>query len=236
MNARDVRRVDARSGYDLWAATYDTTDNPVVAMDQRHALRTLAPRAGERVLDAGCGTGRHLRALLAAGCQVMGADFSGGMLAVARERAPGALLTRADLQGSLPFRDRVFDAVLCALVGEHLTDLPALFRELARVLADGGRMAFTVYHPRMAAAGIEANFERDGVEYRLGAETHTAEDYVRSIRASGFEAPSSEVFSGDEELVATAPSAARHVGRPLLLVLRARRAATQTQVPGDPAR
>jgi SAM-dependent methyltransferase len=40
--------------------TYDETPNPVVAMDARHTLDALAPKPDEHVLDAGCGTGRHL--------------------------------------------------------------------------------------------------------------------------------------------------------------------------------
>lgn len=221
LNGPRIERVGAREGYDRWAATYDATDNPVVAMDRRHALAALDPRPGERVLDAGCGTGQHLRALAAAGCHVTGVDFSAGMLAVAHTRAPGIGLARADLQNGLPFRAGAFDAVLCALVGEHLADLDACFAELARVLDRGGRLAFTVYAPEMAAAGIEANFTAGGVEYRLGAERHTADDYARTITAAGFSIVSRSLHEGDEALAREAPSARRYVGRPLLLVITA---------------
>ena len=54
---KEVRRVGVREGYDLWAEDYDETANPVVAMDARHTLGALDPRPGERILDAGCGTG-----------------------------------------------------------------------------------------------------------------------------------------------------------------------------------
>ncbi len=224
MSEPRIRRIGPREGYDRWARTYDTTDNPVVAMDQRHALTALAPRAGERVLDAGCGTGRHLRGLVAAGCRVTGVDFSTGMLDVARGRAQRVALVRADLQRGLPFRPGVFDAALCALVGEHLTDLDACFAGLHRALGPGGRLAFTVYAPEMAAAGIEANFTAAGVEYRLGAERHTARDYVRAIEAAGFEIAAREAHAGDEALTRETPSARKYVGRPLLLVITARRA------------
>jgi ubiquinone/menaquinone biosynthesis C-methylase UbiE len=56
-----VERVSVREGYDLWSETYDQTPNPVVAMDARYTLKWLAPRPGEQILDAGCGTGRNLQ-------------------------------------------------------------------------------------------------------------------------------------------------------------------------------
>lgn len=222
--SRRIERVGPREGYDRWAGTYDATDNPVVAMDQRHALATLVPRAGERILDAGCGTGRHLPGLVAAGCRVTGADFSSGMLAVARHRAPGVPLVRADLQRGLPFAAKAFDAALCALVGEHLSDLDACFAEIARVLPPGARFVFTVYAPEMAAAGIEANFESGGVEYRLGAVRHSRDDYVRAAEAAGFADVRAAAYDGDEALARKAPSAIKYVGRPLLLVIEAARA------------
>lgn len=220
---RRIERVGAREGYDRWAETYDATDNPVVGMDQRHALAALRPRAGERVLDAGCGTGRHLRGLLAAGCRVTGVDFSAGMLAVARRRAPGVPLARADLQRGLPFAADTFDAVLCALVGEHLSDLAACFGEIARVMGPGARFVFTVYAPELAAAGSEANFEAGGVEYRLGAELHTGEDYVRAMAEAGLGRIRRAAHAGDEALAREVPSAIKYVRRPLLLVIEATR-------------
>jgi SAM-dependent methyltransferase len=222
VSGRRIERVGAREGYDRWASTYDTTDNPVVGMDQRHAVAALRPRAGERVLDAGCGTGRHLPALLAAGCRVTGADFSDGMLRVALARAPGVPLLRADLQRGLPLGAGVFDAVLCALVGEHLTALETCFSEVRRVLVPGGRLLFTVYAPELAAAGKEANFEVEGIEYRLGAERHRREDYERAMAAAGFADLRSAAFDGDEALAREVPSARKFVGRPLLLIIEAR--------------
>lgn len=217
-----VRRIGVREGYDLWSSAYDATDNPVVALDDRHAVPELAPRAGERILDAGCGTGRHLRRLVSAGSRAVGVDLSAGMLAVARRTAPAAHLVRGDIGRHLPVAGGAFDAALCALVGEHIDDLDALFAGLAGALRDGGRLVFTVYHPELAEDGKEANFTVDGVEYRLGAFRHTVAGYAAAMRAAGFEPPRITEIRGDEALVAAAPSAARYVGRRLLLVLAGR--------------
>ncbi len=199
-----VERVGVRSGYDLWAATYDVTPNPVVAMDARVTVSAVAARAGEQVLDAGCGTGRNLPGLLAAGAVVTGIDFSAGMLRVARlNRHPIVPFVQADMQATWPFRDGAFDVVLCALVGEHLDRLDIVTREIRRVLAPGGRAVFSVYHPAMAEAGKEANFQRDGTEYRLGAIRHTLADYVAAFEQAGFGEIDVEEFVGDEDLART---------------------------------
>jgi len=123
--------------------------------------------------------------------------------------------------GQLPLQGRVFDAALCALVGEHLTNLRVLFRELFASLTRGGRLVFSVFHPEMAAAGIEANFETAGTEYRLGALRHTVADYLDVIDGSGFGDINIREFRGDELLVRDIPWASKYLGRPLLLTVEA---------------
>lgn len=219
------RQIEARPGYDLWAADYDRTPNPVVAMDDRHTLGLLAAHAGERVLDLGCGTGRHLRRLDRAGVRAVGADFSMGMLRVARRHLPAARLVGADLQRGLPFGGARFDAALCSLVGEHLTELHRTLADTARAVRPGGRLVFTVYHPDLAAAGKEANFTRDDVEYRLGAQRWTVEDYRDRIADAGFVDLETSEYDGDDDLADRVPGADRLTGRRVLLAVRARRAA-----------
>ena len=216
-----VARPSVRGGYDLWAETYDATPNAVVALDARVTPALLQPRAGERILDAGCGTGRAFPALLSSGARVCGVDFALGMLRVAQRRFPGVPLAQADLQGHLPFRDAVFDATLCALVGEHLTDLDAVLRELRRVLRPAGRCVFSVYHPAMAAAGKEANFMRGDVEYRLGAVRHSLADYRAAFIRAGFDDLRTHEYLGDDDLVAQTPVARKFLGFPVLLVIEA---------------
>jgi SAM-dependent methyltransferase len=218
-----IERPDVRAGYDAWAPAYDATANPLVALDRRYTMTLLDPRRGERILDAGCGTGIHLDALVRAGTRPVGLDGSCGMLAVTRRRLGPLPLVQADLNAALPLRSSTFDAVLCALVGEHLADPRCFGGEAARVLVPGGRLVFSVFHPEMAAAGIEAKFDRDGVRYCLGAERHRVDDYVAALVEAGLEDVVTEEHRGDDALVAEVPDAGKYLGRPLLLVLAARR-------------
>jgi SAM-dependent methyltransferase len=219
--SKRIERPGVREGYDRWSQTYDVTPNPLVALDRRVTFAALRPRAGERVLDAGCGTGAHLAGLCAARSRAVGIDFSRGMLTVARRRAPAAGLAEADLNQAFPVRRRAFDAVLSAPVSEHLLELSRFFSEAFSSLRAGGRLIFSAFHPELARAGIEANFESGGTEYRLGAARYTVDDYLNHIADAGFRQVVAEEYSGDARLAVEVPRAARYVGRPLLLLVHA---------------
>lgn len=222
--SKRIARPGVREGYDRWSETYDATRNPIVAIDRRLSLRALNPIPGERVLDAGCGTGAHLQSLCSAGIRPLGLDFSRGMLRIAQRAAPGAALVQADLNSTFPLQSGAFDALLSALVSEHLTDLRSFFSQAFAVLRRGGRLVFSAFHPELALSGIEANFERDGIEYRLGAERHTIDDYLNHISDAGFSRIACQEHRADERIVDEVPWAAKYVGRPLLLLVHAERA------------
>jgi len=219
--SKRVQRPGIRDGYDRWSQTYDHTPNPLVALDRRYTMPLLQPRPAEQILDAGCGTGGHLGFMLLARSAPVGLDLSRGMLRVARRKFPSIPLAQADLNDQLPLDRKAFDAALCALVGEHLTNLPLLFRQFYDSLVPGGRLVFSVFHPEMAAAGIEANFEREGVEYRLGAYRYTVADYLNLIDRAGFRDLRVHEFCGDEALVDEVPWASKYLARPVLLAVAA---------------
>lgn len=216
-----VERPGVREGYDLWSQTYDAMPNPLVSLDRRVTLSLLDPKLDECVLDAACGTGQHLRAIAEAGGRPIGLDFSRAMLRVARQRVPRVPLVHADLDDDLPFLTEDFEAILCALVGEHLRNLSVFFRGAFAALKPEGRLVFSVFHPAMVEAGIESNFERSGVEYRLGALRHTVDDYLNAAVEAGFRRVNAREFQGDAQLVQDVPWAVKYLGRPLLLVVQA---------------
>lgn len=92
--------------------------------------------------DLGCGTGQTAAALAPFVARVIAVDESEEMLAAARRRLaphPNAEPRRGSLE-ALPIADRALDAALLVLVLHHVADPPAVFAEVARALAPGGRL------------------------------------------------------------------------------------------------
>jgi SAM-dependent methyltransferase len=132
----------------------------------RLALDALMPRTGERILDAGCGTGAALDALRGrADVAVAGVDPSSTMIAAARRR----LGTCADLHtvsiGEMPFAEASFDAVLLLNVLYFSDAEGRMVADLHRVLKPGGRLIAYVTHRatmerwRFAQAGFHRLFD-----------------------------------------------------------------------------
>ncbi len=152
-------------------------------------LSWVKPEPGERILDAAASGGLYARTLLRAQPEldVHALDFSRAFLKKAQGYAerdgvqPTFVL--ADVR-ALPYRDAVFDALVCGGSLNEFTDLPRTLAEFARVLKPGGRM-WQMYLTRaggwsgkvgqglarlsglrfVTAAGLEAEAQR--AEFRL---------------------------------------------------------------------
>lgn len=148
----------------------------------RLALDLLAPAAGEAVLDAGCGTGAALQAVLArADCRATGVDFSATMISGARRRLGGrADLVEAPLE-HLPFAEATFDAALALNVLYFADSDGEMIAELHRVLRPGGRLvAYVTEDASMeqwpfVSAGLHRLYDATGLEQALVAAGFAAE-------------------------------------------------------------
>jgi len=112
-------------------------------------------RAGDRVLDLGCGGGRHAFEVYRRGADVVAFDLDpgelapvtsmfGGMLAAGEVSPQAAASAISGDATSMPFGDGAFDRVIAAEVLEHILDDQSAMNELARVLRPGGLAAITV--------------------------------------------------------------------------------------------
>ncbi len=111
-------------------------------------------RAGERVLDVGCGEGRFAAELGKAGAEVVGIDVAAEPLRRARERYPELDLRQISAEGAWPLQDASFDAVWAGEVIEHVADTAGWLSELRRVLRSGGVLLLsTPDHGRLRMLG-----------------------------------------------------------------------------------
>jgi len=117
--------------------------------------RRLGLTPGERVLDLGCGGGRHAFEVVKRGGRVVALDLDdvelknvvavlGGMYDAGQvpDGADGSAVRGSAL--ALPFADATFDRIIASEVLEHIGDDRGALRELARVLRPGGVLAVTV--------------------------------------------------------------------------------------------
>ena len=141
---------------------YSFTKGTVQEVD--HLVAALALPAGARILDVGCGPGRHAHELARRGFSVHGVDISQTFVDLAIEHAPpGATFARDDAR-TLAF-DQEFDAVLCLCQGAFglMTangDDALVIANMSRALRPGGRLALSAFNAYFAVKyHVDATFD-----------------------------------------------------------------------------
>lgn len=145
----------------------------------------LGLRPGDRVLDLGCGAGRHAFEIYRRGAHVVPLDMDdvelknvAGTFAAMFEQGEGPPATgdgasAAPVRGDalrLPFPDATFDRIVASEVMEHIPDDVAGMRELARVLKPGGAIAITVprFFPELVCWALDTDYhETPGGHVRI---------------------------------------------------------------------
>lgn len=115
---------------------------------RRAILEALALGPADRLLELGCGGGLLLRDVLTTGARAAGLDHSAEMVALARQRAPGAHLVLAQAERP-PFRGDTFAAVAMSVVFLFLDDPVGVLRECRRVMLPDGRIAVYTTGPEL---------------------------------------------------------------------------------------
>ncbi len=129
--------------FDRIAGVYDVM-NTVMTAGLHHRWRSRAADLarvgpGDRALDVATGTGDLAIELASRGADVVGSDFSEGMLARARAKAPELHWEQADAT-ALPYADGEFAAATVGFGARNFGDLAQGLREMARVVRPGGRV------------------------------------------------------------------------------------------------
>ena len=126
------------------ASSYEKALDAATLGQDRHWKRWVydnaGARAGERILDVGCGTCLFEELVEEQGCRVVGLDLTEQMIRIGQSKRISCIeaLLVGDAE-SLPFPDDVFDVVVSCYVPKYVT-LERLAEEVARVLRPGGRV------------------------------------------------------------------------------------------------
>ena len=157
----------------------------------------LPIKPGDRVLDMGCGGGRHAFELYRRGANVVALDRDANELANVEamframaaegEAPPGATATAVEGDAlNLPFADNSFDVVIAAEIMEHIPDDGAAMAEVARVVRPGGTVAVTVprWFPELVCWALSREYhEVEGGHVRI----YQRSQLLDRLKATGLE-------------------------------------------------
>ncbi|MBM2620143.1 class I SAM-dependent methyltransferase [Actinoplanes sp. LDG1-06] len=182
--------IDGQEHLPYWFDDHD--DTPAVEAAQRITRKVgdaLGLRAGERVLDAGCGVGGPAVQLAQEfGVAVDGVTISAVQAVEATARAYGqGVQDRVAFHhgdyGWLDFGTGHFDAVVAMESLSHAADLPAVLAELARVLRPGGRLGISEITREALAGDKAAQFAKTFQVRQL----LSGPEWIAALRAAGFD-------------------------------------------------
>jgi 2-polyprenyl-6-hydroxyphenyl methylase/3-demethylubiquinone-9 3-methyltransferase len=157
----------------VWQALPAGLEPSDFALRRRFVLERV--RAGDRVLDVGCGEGWFAAGLARAGAEVVGIDVADVPLARARQRHPQLDLRRVAPEGPWQLDDGAFDVVWAGEVIEHVADTAAWMSQARRVLRSGGRLLvstpahapLTLMHMALSPGAFARRFEPRGAHLRF---------------------------------------------------------------------
>ena len=132
--------------YDKLASLYDLTYGPLLHPGRLQAIKRMTINQNDSILEVGVGTGVNLSLYPRTGGQVVGIDFSSGMLEKARERVARDRMDHVRLlqmdAADLKFADHSFDIVYAPYLISVVPDPVKVAREMRRVCRPGGRIVF----------------------------------------------------------------------------------------------
>jgi len=189
---------NVRAMFDAIAPRYDLLNRVLSArVDvawRRKAVKALAVRAGDSILDLATGTGDLLLEELRAGAvRSVGADLSFGMLRLAPRKLAGHGASTRVCQGDaerLPFGDASFDGASIAFGIRNVLDRAQGVREMRRVVRSGGRVAVLEFHETTGFVGTVFRIYFNHILPRIGALVSSREAYSYLPKSvANFESP-----------------------------------------------
>jgi trans-aconitate methyltransferase len=181
-----------------WDAKLYEDKHAFVWEKAKGVVQLLAPKAGERVLDLGCGTGHLTAEIAASGADVIGIDRSPEMISEARVRFSGLKFEVADAR-QMRFEGQ-FDAIFSNAVLHWIVEPELVVRAVARALVPGGRFVAEFGGKgnvgRLLAA-ISRAYAKFGIESGLADNTWyypSVAEYAALLEKEGLEVRDAKLF------------------------------------------
>jgi SAM-dependent methyltransferase len=184
-----LEELKAKSAHVWSSAPWEQAAHLLAPVHER-LVRALEPKPGERWLDAGTGTGAVAFLAARAGADVSGLDLAPGLIETAGRLAQEAgLAIRFEVGDAekLPVADESFDVVSSSMGVIFAPDHGAVARELARVLAPGGRLGFTAWRPEMPFRAVTGKYAPPLPEEADDSDEWGREEYVERMLGDAFE-------------------------------------------------
>lgn len=181
-----------------WDAKLYDDKHSFVWEKAKGVVELLSPKAGERILDLGCGTGRLTAEIAATGADVVGIDQSPEMISEARAQFRDLHFEVGDAR-HLPF-ERQFDAVFSNAVLHWIIEPELVVRGVAKALAPGGRFVAEFGgkgNVRRLLAAINRAFAKFGIQDGLAENTWyypSVVEYAALLEKEGLEVREAKLF------------------------------------------
>lgn len=159
---KNVRRLSSQNAYELWSTFYDDQpDNVVLYLEEKlfSEMMSEVNAAGKKILDIGCGTGRHWQEIFKhKPLQLTGIDNSDEMTAKLKTKFKDAEVFVSETNSLKNFEDSSFDLIISTLTIGHINNIEEYFRQWKRVLKPEGELLITDFHPEAFSIGMKRSF------------------------------------------------------------------------------
>ena len=168
-----------------WNASLYAQSHSFVWRGGQDLIALLAPQAGERILDVGCGTGQLTAALAAGGARVSGLDSSATMLEQARTAYPEIPFIHADLPQFET--DTPFDGLFSNAALHWIQPAEMAVRRMHDALRTGGRLVVELGGTGNVASVLDAAAELLGGGMKKPWYFPSVGEYAKLLEKHGFE-------------------------------------------------